>query len=343
MIFEEKTIVRALFHPLSIPESGTGLFTIFYPARANGSEQQMNMGMFPAQEERAPYPVVLLLNGVNCSPNNYQWLAEELVLQGYLVLSFHMVSEIMPGTCGLSPGMDFKALMPNVVGTRPSCPTIQVAIDLIQQLNETGPLEGLINTDMLFLGGHSGGGSMALLNANPDWFPQIKGAFSYAAHSGASVILGYPKGTVLPLNNTVPILLLGGSKDGVISASSRRYGSEKNDPATMIRRTFVEALNHKENAPASYFILLSGANHFSITKNTDSTAARAFLDFPEEGNSEEIRIRLLKLILAFLSESSRGQQGALSSLVKEESFAIEEFLCTQDYAQPIQNHGLSNS
>ena len=332
MIEDDSIFVRALFRPLSIPGSGLGLFKIFYPAQKDNSEMENNLGLFPANKKYSPYPVVLLLNGVNCNPNGYQWLAEGLTRQGYLVVSFHLVSQILPEVDGLSPGMDFRALTPDVVGTRPSCPTISATIDLLHDLNQSGPLQNLIDTDTLFLGGHSGGGSMALLNANPKWFPQVKGVFTYAAHSGASVMLGYPKGTVLPLSDDIPMLLMGGTQDGVISYSTRRYGSENPDPALMIRRTFQEALPVSSSSPSSYFVLLKGANHFSIVDQIDTTTARSFLDQPEQADPTELRKLLIKLILYFLTGIRQSDSVALHTFLQRQHPLIEESLLSRTNA-----------
>jgi len=141
---------------------------------------------------------------------------------------------------------------------------------------------------------------MALLNARNDWFPQLKGVFTYASHTGASTMLGYPPQTVLPIQGDVPVLLLGGTEDGVIASSAKRYGGGEGDPVSTIQRT-LELASPNSNHP-HHMVILDGANHFSIVDKVDTTMARNFLDRAEKWDANSGRSFILQLIHAFLTE-----------------------------------------
>ncbi len=75
----------------------------------------------------------------------------------------------------------------------------------------------MLALDKVVLGGHSAGGRLALENAAPHFFPQVAATFAYGTSSSGFVQLGYTPGTILPLPSSVPILLMGGSCDGVVA------------------------------------------------------------------------------------------------------------------------------
>ncbi|WP_141398455.1 MULTISPECIES: hypothetical protein [Microbulbifer] len=60
---------------------------------------------------------------------------------------------------------------------------------------------------------------MALLNANPDWFPALRAVFAYGARTGAPTALDWPEETLLPISPGVLLLMIGGEKDGCIAHS----------------------------------------------------------------------------------------------------------------------------
>ncbi|NJN44725.1 MAG: hypothetical protein HC806_08415 [Anaerolineae bacterium] len=76
----------------------------------------------------------------------------------------------------------------------------------------------------------------------------MKGAFSYAGHTGASTMLGWPERTILPPSGDVSLLILGGTNDGVIEASSHRYGDEASATGPVIR-TFEVIPPHRGLGP----------------------------------------------------------------------------------------------
>jgi pimeloyl-ACP methyl ester carboxylesterase len=127
----------------------------------------------------------------------------------------------------------------------------------------------MLNLDHIVLGGHSAGGTIALQNADARYFPQIKAAFAYAGHTMVATVMGFPAGTVLALPPR-PMLIMGGTEDGVIAASSGRYGQESTH--NPILRTFREA------AQQGALVIFEGANHFACVHPMDTTTGRGFLE-----------------------------------------------------------------
>ncbi|WP_309742427.1 hypothetical protein [Chamaesiphon sp. OTE_8_metabat_110] len=56
---------------------------------------------------------------------------------------------------------------------------------------------------------------IAIASANPHFYPQVVAAFAYGAHTAAIGQLGYAPRRILPISDALPILLIGGTCDGV--------------------------------------------------------------------------------------------------------------------------------
>ncbi len=169
----------------------------------------------------------------------------------------------------------------------------------------------MLDLQKIVLGGHSVGGTVALVNANPGYFPQVAAAFSYASHNAGFVAHGYKPGTIKPLFSELPLLLLGGTCDGVISKSSDRYGITKEDAKELITRTYNEAISGGRND--TYLVFFEGANHFCIADPLDLTTARPFLDLPASQPIDEIRFLLAETIGLFIDAHVRHQSTALKA------------------------------
>lgn len=297
---------RALFRACAIPGAGEpydrAALKIHYPALPDDGEEQRNAGVVPADNEGAPYPIVLIMPGINVGPESYAWLARILALRGMIVVTYTMIAEEMPGYVSLTPGLDLGAITPDTYGKQPSGTAIAAILGAVGQENEAGVLQGRIDTDSVILAGHSGGGSVALFNANPEWFPSVKGAFAYGAHSGASTMLGFADNTTLELPGDVPLMLIGGTRDGVIAHSAHRYG--EGDVPDRVVETFEKGFT--SNREDSYLVEIAGANHFSIAWPQDESTGRSFLDEPEEGDGEAIRALLAELAVAFIEGTLAG-------------------------------------
>lgn len=310
--------VRAFFTAATVagePEPWNTLqLKVYYPAHYGDSPEERNMGFIPAVSDGAPYPVVIFMPGSNCHPEVYGWLAKGLCEQGLVCVTFSWIKEDMPGFVSLSPGFDLRYLTPDTFGQAPSCSSLPTLLEAVEQLNRQGLLAGLLDTDKIVLGGHSAGGNAVLLNSNRTWFPGIVGGFSYAAHTGAATQLGFQDDTLLPVASNVPMLIMGGERDGVIAASADRYGdNEDSQPATRIERTFDEALtSHRQD---SHLVIVKGANHFCFTHPYDGSTGRPFLDWQATGDEAGLRALMLETISQFTQACiGRGAHSTLCEL-----------------------------
>ncbi len=312
-------IVRTLFLATAAGTGGSPYNTlqlsVLYPAKLTRSDRERFFGIVDADPEHAPYPIVIHLNGVNCDPQRYQWLLLDLVRRGYVAVTVSWVAETLPGVVALTPGMDLAFCRPDTYGTGPTASAVAPILAALAQENVgEGPLAGMLDLSRIALGGHSGGGSVALHSADTRYFPGVRAAFSYGAHTAASTALGFAPETILPVSADMPMLLLGGSEDGVIVSSAVRYGTES-EPDTPIRRTFVEAISGASGD--RYMAILRGANHFTVVHPSDPTAGRAFLDRPPTADEDALRGVLRALVGSFLDAHVKGLPQAREALLSE--------------------------
>lgn len=270
-------------------------YRIYHRARPTGSDHERNTGEIPPDTEGGPFPVVVFCIGMNVPPDGYGWLARRLAEAGFPTVLYQLVAEHLPGMVGCTPGIDITAVTPDTYPNRPVCPALRVLIDDLA----SAPIP--LDTKRVILGGHSAGGTAALLSAQH--LPECIGVFVYGAHSGASTMLGWPERTVLPINSDVPVLLMTGTDDEVISASAGRYGEPGESP---VDRTFHECIG------SGFFATIEGAGHFGIVDPVDHTTARAFL---EKQGGADATPRIGDLVSDFCSHVASGAGlGSLAGL-----------------------------
>jgi dienelactone hydrolase len=283
--------IQALFHAAQVEgvaaPHNTLHLKVFYPAQPLTDEGARILGMVPANIEQAPFKVVILFNGVNCGPESYHWLAVTLAQQGLVVVTFAWVAQNIPGIVALTPGVDLSRLAPDTYGTGPTASAMETLLLALEELQSQGILAGLLDLQNIVIGGHSAGGRVAIESASPKFFPQVKAAFAYGAHTAAITQMGYAPGTILALPDSLPLLLIAGTCDGVIHRNSHLYGVIWETPTTPVERTFREAMAGGRND--SYLMLLTGANHFSIAHPFDGTIGTSFLDYPATQPLEQLR------------------------------------------------------
>ena len=306
--------VRSFWRAIQVKDSPSPYdrihLKVFYPS---DDSQAQPFSDAPAAKDLAPFRVVIFFNGFNCSLSTYQWLAIELAARGLVVVLFDWL--VKNQNVFLSPGVNLAALRSETYGTVPSASALPLLIEELDNLQSDGILAGLLDLQKIILGGHSAGGRLALENAEPKFFDRLAGAFSYGAHSAAPMSMGYNSGTILPLPDSLPMLLMGGTEDGVIANNSKIYGLEKwSTPATPIIRTFREAIKHERND--SCLVVVEGANHFAIANPADPTLSVTALDFASKGSEVETRSFIASTIGLFIDTLKRDRSYPKSQFVQ---------------------------
>ena len=321
--------VRAFWKAIKVentqPPYDTIQLKVFYPALTSNSQQTFSPNQ--ANRDKAPFPVVIFFSGVNCNLAMYEWLARELAYRGQVVVLFNWLAENIPGSVALTPGVDFAAFSPDVYGTIPSALALPSLLAELEQLNAVGVLANLLDLEKIVLGGHSAGGRIALENANPQFFARVAAAFSYGAHTAAPIQIGYDPSTILSLPSSVPMLLIGGTHDGVIASNSSIYGLNAwETAATPVIRTFREAISSEQGD--SYLVILEGANHFSVVDCLDSTLQVAALDYPPTQPQAQIRSIIAETVVLFIEHHVRQQSKTppqLQQLLEDNNSLIASF------------------
>ena len=296
-------VVRAFWKAIKVEDAQSPYDTIhlkvFYPG--DDSDTQNPFFNTPAAKDLAPFPIVIFFSGFNCSLAMYQWLAMKLAERGLVVVLFDWLVKTADRDPLLSPGVNLAAFSSETYGTVPSASALPLLLKELDNLQLVGVLAGMLDLQKIILGGHSAGGRLALENAEPKFFDRVAGAFSYGAHSAAPTSLGYEPGTVLPLPDSLPMLLIGGTEDGVIASNSTIYGVEKwSTSATPIIRTFREAIDRERGD--SCLVIVEGANHFAIAERADPTLSVAAKDFPATQSESKIRFLLTSIIGLFIDK-----------------------------------------
>lgn len=280
---------------------------ILYPAQIS-DQLEKSTGIEPANPENAPFPVVILFNGFNCDAQQYQWLAVKLAERGLVVVLFNWITESLPGVISLTPGIDLEKMKPTIYRTAPTASALPALLAKLEQLQNKGILAGMLDLQRIILGGHSAGGIVSIENADPRFFPGVAASFAYGATSRGLLRMGYEPGTILALPDSLPMLLMGGTRDGFMVKSSELYGVSPGDATTPVIRTFQEAITGGRND--TYLVILEGANHFSIVDEPDSTIVKSSLDLKATQSQENLRLLMSKIISLFIDTYVRHQPEA---------------------------------
>ena len=312
-----KGTVRAVYRAATVPGRQAPYdnvtLKLHYPACYGDSFNERDTGFVPPDDSRAPFPVVIFMPGINISPESYGWVARRLASAGFLTVTYSWVTIEIADRASLSPGVDVDSLRPENYGRAPSCPPLPAILDDLADASRNGLLAGHLDLDRVVLGGHSAGGSMALLNANRRWFPALRGAFAYGAHTAGNVGLGWAEGSFMPLTGDLPLLMMGGSRDGVIAASGHRYGTQEGAKASAaIEHTFATAVPGERGD--RYLLIAQGANHFAFAWPRDKSTGRAYLDGKTAGSKRKMRRYLGGVTVAFCRYACHADAAAADAL-----------------------------
>ena len=278
---------------------------VHYPCDYGDSFEERDTGFIPPDTSRAPFPVVIIMPGVNISQEAYGWIAQELAQAGFAAVTYSWVTVEMGERVGASPGVALEALRRDRYGEAPSCPALPAILRELERVHGDGLLAGHLDLGRIVLGGHSAGGTMALVNANSDWYPGVRGAFAYAAHTRGNLRLGWPDDSIMPLARNLPLLLMGGTRDGVIAASSYRYReAARTGPDDPIARTFREGVSG--DGGGRHLVIVDSANHFSFVWPRDTTTGRPYLDRKARGGGKRLRAYIAALTCNFCRQVCMG-------------------------------------
>jgi dienelactone hydrolase len=305
-------IVRSVHFGFNVPDTDASIATLYYPADEGSLDAARLTGLVAADRSHAPWPLVIMLPGINVTPDSYRWLAIRLVQAGYCAATYASIGSLGPAGRGITPGMDMAAFGPDMTASRCSATALGPLLDAIADLDE--PVQGLIDFDRVAIGGHSAGGTIALHNTDPSWVPGLVCAFGFGGHTMTSMSLGHNEASVTAVPSKVPILLLTGADDGVVAASRDRYRTDDqaHDP---VQRTFDEAI--RRNQDDSWIVELTDGNHFTICDPIDETSGRSFLEAELRSTDSAARDTLALVLLAFLGEHCQepSEQDRVEDLV----------------------------
>ena len=291
-------------------DGDAALATLYYPGDPDRIQEARLTGQVPALDGTEPWPLVIMMPGINVAPDGYRWLAHRLVPAGMCMVTYAAIGSLGPAGRGITPGIDLDALDPATIGTRPVATALGPLLDRLAGTADADdtPISGRLDLGRVVVGGHSAGGTTALHSSDPKWVPGLQAVFAYAAHTMTATGLGYGEATVVAIPAEVPVMLLGGASDGIIAASRDRYRNDGgvHDP---VRRTFAEAIGHHRGD--SWLLELAGAGHFSICHPVDTTSGRSFLEPDPGGTDPAVRELIGDLVAAFIAAGLEQPAGAV--------------------------------
>jgi dienelactone hydrolase len=276
-------------------------FRVDYPAAA-AATADAGLGLIGPDPSYGRLPVVILHGNFNCPPHLYLWLARRLALAGRAAVTFTWVTTWLDDRPGLSTGIDLGAVAPDATLRRSPHLVLEPLLGALTTLPEIG---ASLDTDRVVLGGHSAGGTLALLAAAPAWHPRVRGAFSYGGHTRAQVPQGLGTDTYLPLSGDLPLLLVAGTADGVVGAIAARQGHTGSEhPMVATRHRAVP------DAGDAWLVMIEGADHYAVADGYDGSTGRGYLEQPGPADPSVVRDRFAALALDLCSVAFDGSREA---------------------------------
>ena len=75
-------IVRSVHFGFEVPDTDASMATLYYAADEGTLDAARLTGLVAADRSRSPWPLVIVLPGINVAPDSYRWLAIRLA-QGF--------------------------------------------------------------------------------------------------------------------------------------------------------------------------------------------------------------------------------------------------------------------
>ncbi len=292
-------MIRAIHFSFDVPDCSAAVATLHYRGDPGSLDSARLTGLVAPDLGDGPRPVVIIVPGVNIAVESYRWLAERLVEAGLCVVTYTAIGSLGPAGVGISPGIDLGALAPDQAGSRPSASALGPLLERLGSLEADFGAEvaAVVDLDRVGLIGHSAGGTVVLHNANPEWFPAVRAAVAYGAHTMTATALGHGEAAIVEIPSAVPTALIAGQVDGVIESSRDRYRSDdaRHDP---IGDTFDRAIT--SNRGDCHFIEIADGNHFTMCDPVIESSGRSFLEPELRGDDLDSRRVLGDVVVGFL-------------------------------------------
>ena len=169
-------------------------------------EINAHIGADPATE--GPYPVVLFSHGFAGFPEQSADLVTHLASWGFVVIAPDHVERSLSGLLGTAA---------QGVEPREDSEVLSASLDaaVADASDESSPLNGLLDLDMVAVAGHSAGASAAYVTAAAD--DRIKAFIAYSVGTGRPDDDGNAVEREIP---TVPAMVMLGEADGIIPAEA---------------------------------------------------------------------------------------------------------------------------
>ena len=272
--------VRAIWDALRVPGAHEPYDTVHYrvafPAAAPDPERDPVLGLVPPLH--GDLPIVVLHPNFNLDGIGLRWLERALAMSGCAVVTPQWVGPMFDGRPGLPTGIDVASLRHSY-------------LDALRDSLSRCLVGESLDLDRMVLGGHSAGGTLALLASD-----QVLGAFSYGGHTRAQAPQGHGVDHYLPLPGSSPLLLMAGAADGVVTAIAQAQGHDA--LATPMAQTFRNAA--AVGRPA-WLLMVEGADHYSFLGEYDGSSGRGYLEPEGPRPAAEVRAVLEPCITAFVA------------------------------------------
>ena len=86
--------VRAFYRAVTVDRASapynTVTLKVYYPAASDDSHAARNTGVMAADKSKAPFPIIILMPGINVGLGGYQWLAVALAEQNMVVVTYSL-------------------------------------------------------------------------------------------------------------------------------------------------------------------------------------------------------------------------------------------------------------